>query len=61
MVENNIAIKGTSTSREAVAELERKLRELPIMSDVYVNSINVQSSVEGEFSFDIKCVLKDVG
>ncbi|AQS07072.1 PilN domain-containing protein [Clostridium beijerinckii] len=61
VVENNIAIKGTSTSREAVAELERKLRELPIMSDVYVNSINVQSSVEGEFSFDIKCVLKDVG
>lgn len=61
VVENNIAIKGTSTNREAVAELERKLKELPIMADVYVNSINAQSAVEGEYSFDIKCVLKDVG
>lgn len=61
VLENNIAIKGTSSNREAVAELERKLKELPIMADVYVNSINTQSAVEGEFSFDIKCVLKDVG
>ena len=61
VVENNVAIKGTSTSREAIAELERKLRELPIVADIYINSINTQGAVEGEYSFDIKCVLKDVG
>ena len=61
VVENTIAIKGTSTNREAVAELKHNLNELPIMADVYVNSIDTQSAVEGEYSFDIKCVLKDVG
>lgn len=61
VTENTIAIKGTSTNREAVAELKHNLSKLPIMSDVYVNSINTQSAVEGAYSFDIKCVLKDVG
>jgi len=61
VVENNISIKGTSTNREAVAELEHNLRELPTMADVYVNSIQIQSAVDGAYSFDIKCVLKDVG
>lgn len=60
IVENTIAIKGTSTGRTAVAELKHNLSELPIMEDVYVNSIDAQSAVEGEYSFDIKCVLKDV-
>ena len=61
VIENTIAIKGTSTNREAVAELKHNLSKLPIMEDVYVNSIDTQSAVEGEYSFDIKCVLKDVG
>ena len=61
IVENTIAIKGISTDRTAVAELKHNLSELPIMKDVYVNSIDTQSAVEGEYSFDIKCVLKDVG
>jgi len=61
VVENTILIKGTSTNREAVAELKHNLSELPIMKDAYVNSINTQQiSVEGDYSFDIKCVLKDV-
>lgn len=59
--ENNIAIKGISADRTSIAELEHNLSELPIMKDVYVNSIDTQSSAEGgEYSFDIKCVLKDV-
>jgi type IV pilus assembly protein PilN len=60
IVENTISIKGTSTGRTAVAEFKHNLNELPIMESVYVNSIDAQSSVEGEYSFDIKCVLKDV-
>ncbi len=60
VVENTIEIKGISTERSAVAELEHNLSSLPIMDNVYVNSIDTQSAVEGEYSFDIKCVLKDV-
>jgi len=61
VVENTVVMQGTSTNRTAVAELKHNLSELPIMKDVYVNSIDTQSAVEGEYSFDIKCVLKDVG
>lgn len=61
VVENTIAIKGTSTDRVAVAELKHNLSNLPIMQDVYVNAIDTQGAVEGEYSFDIKCALKDVG
>lgn len=60
IVENTISIKGVSTNRTAVAELKHNLSELPIMKDVSVNSIDNASSVANEYSFDIKCVLKDV-
>lgn len=58
--ENNISIQGVATNRISVAELKHNLSQLPNMQDVYVNSINSKSAVEGEYSFDIKCVLKDV-
>lgn len=61
IVENTIVIKGISSDRKAVAELKHNLSSLTIMQDVCVNSIDTQSAVEGEYSFDIKCVLKDVG
>lgn len=61
IAENNVAVKGVSSDRTSIAELEHNLGELSIMKDVYVNSIDTQSSAEGgEYSFDIKCVLKDV-
>lgn len=60
IIENTIAIKGTSSDRIGVAELQHNLRKLPEMTDVYVSYINTQSAVEGEYSFDIKCVLKEV-
>ncbi|OCA96740.1 PilN domain-containing protein [Clostridium beijerinckii] len=58
--DNVVNIKGVSTNRSAVAELKHNLSSLPIMQDVYVNSINNSGAVEGEYSFDVKCVLKDV-
>lgn len=61
IVENTVAIKGISSDRTAIAELKHNLSNLPIMHDVYVNSIDTQGAVEGSYSFDIKCVLKDVG
>lgn len=60
VIENTIIIKGTSNDRIKIAELKHNLSKLSIMSDVYVNSINTQNAVEGEYSFDIKCVLKEV-
>lgn len=60
IVDNTITIKGISTNRSAVAELEHNLSGLSRMESVYVNSINDSGAVEGEYSFDIKCVLKDV-
>lgn len=60
IVNNTVSIKGVSTNRTAVAELKHNLSELSNMQDVYVNSIDNSSAVEGEYSFDIKCVLKDV-
>lgn len=60
VVENIMIIKGTSSDRAAIAELKYNLSKLQVMADVYVNSINTQNAVEGEYSFEIKCVLKEV-
>lgn len=60
IVDNTITIKGVSTNRSAVAELKHNLSSLSKMQSVYVNSIDSSGAVEGEYSFDIKCVLKDV-
>jgi type IV pilus assembly protein PilN len=60
VVENTVFIKGTSTDRSAVAQFKYNLSKLTVMTDVYVNYINTQNAVEGEYSFDIKCLLKEV-
>lgn len=56
----NISLQGVSTNRTAVAELKYNLSNLEELDSVYVNSINNSGAVDGEYSFDIKCVLKDV-
>lgn len=61
ITDNTVVIKGVSTKRAAVAELKHNLSGLSNMQDVYVNSIDDSGTVEGAYSFDIKCVLKDVG
>lgn len=57
---NTLSIQGTASNRTSIAELEHNLKQLTIMDDTYVNSIKNAGAVEGEYSFDIKCVLKDV-
>ncbi|MDB2136785.1 PilN domain-containing protein [Clostridium butyricum] len=57
---NTLSIQGTALNRTSIAELEHNLKQLTIMDDTYVNSIKNAGAVEGEYSFDIKCVLKDV-
>lgn len=57
---NTLTIEGTTTNRTSVAELQHNLSQLSNMQDVHVNKIDNEKTVEGEYSFDIKCVLKDV-
>ena len=56
---NTIIIDGISSNRESIAELKHNLSELYEMENVYVNSINNKDAVLGEYSFNIKCVLKE--
>lgn len=60
IIENTILIKGISTNRTAVAELKHNLSKLSNMQDVFVSAIDTDEAVEGEYSFELKCVLKDV-
>lgn len=62
IVENTMSIKGISDDRTSVAELEHNLSGLKVIADVHVNSIDDKKASDKEgYSFDIKCVLKDVG
>lgn len=51
-----ITIQAVSTSRVAIGEVEHNLKKLDIMQDVYIGAI----SGDENYTFDIKCVLKDV-
>ena len=51
-----ITIQAISTSRVAIGEIEHNLKKLNIMQDVYIGGI----SGDENYTFDIKCVLKDV-
>lgn len=51
-----ISIQAVSSSRTAIGELENNLRKLENIQDVYIGGISGTES----YTFDVKCVLKDV-
>ncbi|MDZ5010241.1 pilus assembly protein PilN, partial [Clostridium perfringens] len=51
-----ISIQAVSTSRVAIGEIEHNLKKLNNIQDVYIGGI----SGDEQYTFDIKCVLKDV-
>lgn len=51
-----VSIQAVSSSRTAIGELENNLRKLENIQDVYIGGISGTES----YTFDIKCVLKDV-
>ncbi|SFD09198.1 PilN domain-containing protein [Clostridium uliginosum] len=60
-VKNDVVIiQGVSKSREAVGEMQHNLKGLPNTREVFVNSLDNNNSVSGEYSFEIKCVLRSV-
>ena len=52
----DISIQAVSTSRVAIGEIEHNLKKLNNIQDVYIGGI----SGDENYTFDIKCVLKDV-
>ncbi|MFU7515741.1 PilN domain-containing protein [Clostridium sp. HCS.1] len=52
----DISIQAVSTSRVAIGEIEHNLKKLNNIQDVYICGI----SGDENYTFDIKCVLKDV-
>lgn len=58
---SSIQIQGISKGRVAIAELEHNLKELDSISDVHVSNINSENgSINGDYSFSLKCMLKGV-
>jgi Tfp pilus assembly protein PilN len=57
-----VQVQGTSNSRTAIAEFQYNLKSLPIISEVSVSSIagGIDKSTNGEYTFSLKCTLKDV-
>lgn len=51
-----ISIQAVSTSRVAIGEIEHNLKKLDNIQDVYIGGISGNEN----YTFDIKCVLKDV-
>lgn len=55
-----LTLQGVSKSREAVGEMQHNLKNLDVIREAFVNSLDISGSVEGEYSFDIKCVIRGV-
>ncbi|MGL5379676.1 PilN domain-containing protein [Clostridium sp.] len=60
IVKGNITIQALSKSREAIGEVLHNIKKLDIIEDATISSINSDNAVEGEYSFDINCVLRSV-
>ena len=56
-----INIQAVTTNRQAVAELQHNLKSVDYIDDVYVENISGNESVQGEYTFNIKCYLKGCG
>lgn len=58
--EENIVIQGTSILRESVAQLEKNLKDIEIIDNVFVPSITEQEGEVSNYSFSVNCTIKDV-
>lgn len=54
----SITIQAVSSNRQAIGEVQHNLKELDSISDVYIGGISEIGGLEGEYSFDLRCVLK---
>lgn len=56
LTNTEVSIQAVSSSRTAIAELQYNLKQLDNVQDVYIGAI----SGDELYTFDVKCVLKDV-
>lgn len=52
-----INIQAVTTSRQAIGEIQHNLKNISYISDVHIESISSSESLQGEYSFNIKCYL----
>ncbi|MBU3072788.1 PilN domain-containing protein [Clostridium estertheticum] len=58
--DNGVQIKAEAKDRETIAVVERTLRNLDFVKDIYIDSINSSVTDNKKFTFSVKCTLKDV-
>jgi type IV pilus assembly protein PilN len=58
----NVQVQGIAKTRAAIAELQYNLKNLSSVSEVSISSIagGTDKSTNGEYTFSLKCTLKDV-
>lgn len=56
LTNTEVSIQAVSSTRTAIAELQYNLKQLDNVQDVYIGAISGEES----YTFDVKCVLKDV-
>lgn len=57
----DVTIKGSSRTRAAIGEFEHNLSELPKAKKVQVNGISKSNAVGEDYTFEMTCVLKEIG
>jgi Tfp pilus assembly protein PilN len=57
---SGVQLEAEGKDREAIAVFERTLRNLDIVKEVHIASINSSSTENENFTFSVNCTLKDV-
>lgn len=57
---NEVQLEAEGKDRETVAVFERALRNIDIIKEVHIASINSSSTENKNFTFSVNCILKDV-
>ncbi|MCJ7691329.1 MAG: PilN domain-containing protein [Clostridiaceae bacterium] len=58
--ENGVQLQAEGKDRDAVAVFERTLRNIDIVKEVHIASINSSSTENKNLTFSVNCTLKDV-
>ncbi|GFZ32514.1 hypothetical protein CSC2_30400 [Clostridium zeae] len=57
---SSLSIQGVSKTRTAIGEVQHNMKVLDIIADAQIGNISGDDSNDGNYTFDLKCTLKDV-
>ena len=60
LLPEGIQMQGTAASRVSIAEFEHNLKQISFIRDIHISSINQEGENKNQFTFTMKCTLKDV-